>query len=232
MRPEALDTLVRSETPEGILLELRPAGLAARTAAFMVDFLIRLVIFFTVVTVLARARGMGTAAAFTLLFALEWLYPVGFELSAWGGTPGKRMFGLKVVMDSGLPITPAASLTRNLLRAADFLPSLFGAGLACMLLRPDFKRLGDLAAATLVVHRPPKTPLLPATSLAPLPPAIPVSPENQAAVLALAARAPRLTEARLHELAGLAARVSGDAGSGPALTEHVLQVAQWFLGRR
>ena len=88
-----------------------------------------------------------------LFFALEWLYPVAFELSRWGATPGKRVMGLKVVMDSGLPITPAASFTRNLLRVADFLPMLYGFALASMLIRKDFKRLGDIAAATLVVYR-------------------------------------------------------------------------------
>jgi hypothetical protein len=57
-----------------------------------------------------------------------------------------------VVMDSGLPLTPGASVIRNLLRAADFLPFLYAAGAACMLLRADFKRLGDIAAGTLVVY--------------------------------------------------------------------------------
>jgi len=49
-----------------------------------------------------------------------------FELTPWGASPGKRAMGLKVVMDSGLPVTLAASLTRNLLRAADFLPFGYG----------------------------------------------------------------------------------------------------------
>lgn len=229
----ALDTLVHAETPEGILLDLRPAGLAARGAAFLVDFVIRQIIWVTCVTVLLRARGMGIAAAFVLLFALEWLYPVCFELSRWGATPGKLIFRLQVVMDSGLPVTPAASLTRNLLRAADFLPVLYGAAVASMLLRPDFKRLGDLAAATLVVHRAPKPVKPPPSSVRPMAPAIPVAPADQAAVMALAVRAPRLTPARLDELAAIAGRVSGDEGrSGPAVTARVLGVAQWFLGRR
>jgi uncharacterized RDD family membrane protein YckC len=75
-----------------------------------------------------------------------------FELSPWAATPGKRALGLKVVMDDGLPVTPAASLIRNLLRAADFLPFLYAAGLISMLVRADFKRLGDLAAGHVVVH--------------------------------------------------------------------------------
>jgi uncharacterized RDD family membrane protein YckC len=233
VRQEALDTLVWAETPEGILLELRPAGLAIRAAAFLVDLLIRLVLFIALLAALLRLEGLGTAVLLVLVFALEWLYPVPFELSRWGGTPGKRLLGLKVVMDSGLPVTPAASFTRNLLRVADFLPLLYGSGLLSMLLRPDFKRLGDLAAATLVVHRPPPVPKFPASNVPPLAPAIPVSPENQAAVIALAARARRLTPARLNELAALAAAVSGDAGrSGEDVTRRVLGVAQWFLGRR
>ena len=37
-----LDTVVYAETPEGIMIELRPAGLAARFYAFLLDWLIRL----------------------------------------------------------------------------------------------------------------------------------------------------------------------------------------------
>ena len=46
-----LDTVVSAETPEGILLELRPAGLSARFYAFSLDRLIRLMIFYAAVTV-------------------------------------------------------------------------------------------------------------------------------------------------------------------------------------
>ena len=41
------------------------------------------------------------------------------------------------------------------LRAADFLPFLYFAGSLALLLRPDGKRLGDLAAGTLVVYSEP-----------------------------------------------------------------------------
>ena len=44
MAHDVLDTVVAAETPEGILLELRPAGLSARFAAFLLDWLIRLMI--------------------------------------------------------------------------------------------------------------------------------------------------------------------------------------------
>ena len=40
--PDILDTIVAAETPEGILLELRPAGLTARCYAFLLDLLNKL----------------------------------------------------------------------------------------------------------------------------------------------------------------------------------------------
>jgi uncharacterized RDD family membrane protein YckC len=231
--PSILDTLVAAETPEGITLELRPAGLAARFCAFLLDLLIRLAVWYAVLIATAFTGEMGVAAWLILLFALEWFYPVAFELSRSGATPGKRALRLKVVMDNGLPVTPAASLTRNLLRVADFLPLVYGFGVISMLLRPDFKRLGDLAAATLVVYEPRREARAPVHDVLPLAPALPLAPRDQAAVIALAARASRLTVARVDELAALAAPVAGNPGiSGDQLTRRVLAVAKWLLGHR
>lgn len=212
---------------------MRPAGLSARFYALGLDWVIRLTIMYAVAVAAAFIGGIGVAFAFILFFALEWFYPVGFELTASGATPGKRVFGLKVVMDNGLPVTPAASLTRNLLRTADFLPFGFGFAIVSILLRRDCKRLGDIAAATIVVHEPRAVARIDLHEVAPVVPARPMTPRDQAAVVALAARAPRLTGERLDELAALAATVSGDAGhSGPDVTRRVLGVAQWVLGRR
>jgi hypothetical protein len=177
--------------------------------------------------------GLGIGFWLILLFALEWLYPTAFELMRWGATPGKRAFGLRVVMDDGLPITPAASLTRNLLRTADFLPFLYGFAIVAMVTRRDCKRLGDIAAGSLVVYEPSAVSRATFEHVPAIVPARPLSPDDQAAVVALAARAPRLTVERLDELAALAAVVSGDAGrSGRDVTRRVLGVAQWVLGRR
>ena len=215
------------------MIELRPAGVAARFYAFLIDWLIRLSVLYAAGIAAVDMGGIGAAIMLILFFTLEWLYPVAFELSRWGATPGKRALGLKVVMDSGLPITPAASFTRNLLRVADFLPLLYGFALASMLLRKDFKRLGDIAAATLVVYQPQPAPKIVLQDIEPLAPSRVLAPQDQAAVIALAARAPRLTRERLDELAALAAPVSGDTGrSGPEVTRRVLAVAQWLLGKR
>jgi uncharacterized RDD family membrane protein YckC len=233
MAGDVLDTVVAAETPEGILLELRPAGLSARFYAFLLDWLIRLVIAYAAAIAAVFMGGFGMAFWLVLYFLLEWFYPVVFELGRSGATPGKSIVGLKVVMDNGLPVTPAASFTRNLLRVADFLPFMFGAAIVSMLLRRDSKRLGDLAAGTVVVHQPQRPPKLKLDGVAPVTPVVPLKPSDQAAIVALAARAPTLTAERLDELAALASAVSGDAGrDGPNVTRRVLGVAQWAMGKR
>ena len=195
--------------------------------------MIRLAILYAALIVVSFMAGIGIAFWLILLFSLEWLYPVFFELTPAGATPGKRVLHLKVVMDNGLPVTPAASVARNLLRAADFLPFGYGFAIVSVLLRGDSKRLGDLAAGTLVVHQQRPAPRAILGEVPPLRPARPLTPEDGAAVIALAARAPRLTAERLDELAGLAAAVTGDKGrTGPHVTRRVLGVAQWLLGRR
>lgn len=190
---DVLDTVVTAETPEGILLELRPAGLSVRLYAFAIDWVIRVLALYVVAIVARLIGGIGVALWLILLFLLEWLYPVAFELWRSGATPGKRLFNLKVVMDDGLPVTPVASLARNLLRTADFLPMLYGAAIVSVLTRADCKRLGDLAAATLVVHQPRQTPKTVRVAVTPLAPVHSLQPRDQAAVIALAARAPLLT---------------------------------------
>jgi uncharacterized RDD family membrane protein YckC len=230
---EVLDTVVAAETPEGMMLELRPAGLSVRFFAFALDWAIRLGIMYAAAIAAGLLGGIGVAFWLILLFALDWFYPVVCELLPSGATPGKRVFKLRVVMDNGLPITPAASLARNLLRVADFLPFGYGFAIVSMLLRRDCKRLGDIAAATLVIHEPHAVPRIALEGVAPVAPARPLAPADQAAVVALAARAPRLTGERLDELAAMAATVSGDGGhAGPDVTRRVLGVAVWMLGRR
>jgi uncharacterized RDD family membrane protein YckC len=200
------------------------------------DALVRMAVLYVAALVLLATNmfgGVGVALMLIGAFLLEWFYPVAFELSRMGATPGKKIFGLTVLMDTGLPITPAASITRNLLRTADFLPFMYGAGIVSMLLRKDFKRLGDLAAGTCVVYRLERTTRVELGSVAPRPPEIPLDRREQAAIVAFAARLPRLTGERAEELAALAAPVvGGQTGADGDLTQKLLGVAQWLVGKR
>ncbi len=84
-------------------------------------------------------------------FLLLWGYYVAFELLWDGQTPGKRAIGLRVLRDSGHPLGFLDSLIRNLLRLVDFLPLYYGIGVLTMLIDARWRRLGDLAAGTIVV---------------------------------------------------------------------------------
>jgi uncharacterized RDD family membrane protein YckC len=228
-----LDTVFRAETPEGISLALKPAGMVARSEAYLLDFALRMGLMMVVLTIGGMAGGLGPALMMISYFLVEWFYPVLFELLPGGATPGKRALGLQVVMDTGLPVTPAASLIRNLLRAADFLPFMYATGLAAMLCRSDFRRLGDLAAGTLVVHAAPVKLHGAVPDAAPQPAARPLDEREQAAVVAWAGRAASLTPARLEELAVLAQSIvpAGAAGAGTTASQRLMGVAQAILGR-
>ena len=99
-----LDNTHRVETPEGIDLLLRPAGLVPRALAFTLDLLIRgaILALLGVGFALLGKFGMGVGAL--LLFLVQWWYMVLFEVLNQGRTPGKYWLGLKVVHDDGTPI--------------------------------------------------------------------------------------------------------------------------------
>ena len=226
-----LDTVFAVETPEGITLALRPAGLVARGLAYAIDLAIRMAIFTAVLIASQLVGKVGWALVLLVYFALEWFYPVVFELTRAAATPGQRSLGLRVVMDSGLPVTPAASITRNLLRAADFMPMFYGAAVLSMLWRRDSKRLGDLAAGTLVVFADSVSLHGKLPSAAPLAPARQLSAPEQVAIMAWAGRANRLTPERFDELAAIATPVLA-AGAAGTPSERLLGVAHWLLGHR
>ena len=156
-----LDTAREVPTPEGIELSLRLAGPVSRSLAWLIDFVVRVVAMAALSTALSLLGKFGIGLLLILWFALEWLYPTVFEVWFDGATPGKRSLGLIVLHDDGTPVRLPASLTRNLLRAVDFFPILYGFGLVTMLLNRDFKRIGDIAAGTVVVYRGLKTPMFP-----------------------------------------------------------------------
>lgn len=196
-----LDTLRSVPTPEGFELTLRLAGPVPRALAFVIDLMIRLAVYGALAMVLAQLKSAGMGILLILAFLLEWFYPVVCEVWWNGATPGKRAFGMAVLNDNGTPVTFGASVTRNLLRAVDFLPFLYAFGLIAMLLNRDFKRLGDLAAGTIVFYRdkPAGRGVLPQAR--PVVPAVALTLAEKRAVLDFAERYATLTEARANELA-------------------------------
>ena len=147
------------ETPEQIDISLQKAGIGSRFYAALLDTLLLTLILFIgfylnrrFISELGDVLGTWLGAlGGILVFALFWGYYMVFEVTTNGQSPGKRALGLRVIKDGGYPISFTDSAIRNLVRVVDFLPFFYGAGLLAMLLNSNWKRLGDLAAGTLVV---------------------------------------------------------------------------------
>lgn len=88
-------------------------------------------------------------------FAIYWGYFAFFEIVWKGQTPGKRVAGIRVIKESGRPINAFEAIGRNLMRAVDVMPGIYGVGLVCMMLNKQSRRLGDFVAGTVVVHEKP-----------------------------------------------------------------------------
>jgi uncharacterized RDD family membrane protein YckC len=203
-----------------------------RALAWAVDLGIRLAIVFAVMSIAAQFGRAGWGIVLLAAFFVEWLLPAWFE-AVWGGqTPGKRLFGLAVLNDDGTPLRWPGALTRNLLRAVDFLPFMYGIGLAAMLLNRDFKRLGDLAAGTVVVYQGEKAHLerkIP--QAAPIAPPLTLDLEEQRALLELAERSASLTRERFEELAELPRPLIGRLEREQAAA-RLLGMANYLAGRQ
>jgi uncharacterized RDD family membrane protein YckC len=225
-----LDTTRRVATPEGIELTLRLAGPVPRALAWTVDLLLRIAVVLVVLMVAAPLGHTGTGIALITAFFVEWLLPAWFETSWNGQTPGKRAFGIAVLNDDGTPLRWPAALTRNLLRAVDFLPLAYGIGLVAMLCSRDFKRLGDLAAGTVVVYVAEKPAARVFPEAPPVAPPFALSLEEQRAVLELAERASTLTRERLEELAELPAPLVGNL-DGNRAAARLIGMANFIAGR-
>lgn len=225
----AIDTERVFETPEGVDLSLRLAGPAPRAQAWFVDFLLRLAVYIALIFILPKFGNFGLALYLISLFAMEWLYPVVFELAWDGSTPGKRWLGLRVVMDNGTPITGSASLLRNLLRVVDFAPFMYGFGLLAMLFNRDFKRWGDMAAGTIVVYFKSPTRTIPLLPYDAREPPFDSAPEEQQAIVRFAECQSRLSSERKIELAEIMSPLL--ECKGDAAVAQMCQYARWFVGR-
>jgi uncharacterized RDD family membrane protein YckC len=158
------------ETPEQTSIEFPLAGIGSRFLAILIDSLIQGAAIFALVLIFV-ALGFGlsdvglnrsstvdiwlVAILIFAYFVLMYGYFILFE-SIWNGqTPGKRLTHIRVIKDSGQPITAIDAVARNLLRIVDQLPFAYGVGVLCAWISPQSKRLGDYVAGTVVVHEKP-----------------------------------------------------------------------------
>ena len=164
----SFDQQVDVETPEQVVLSYTLAGVGARAAAAIVDFLVISFIiaaFLSAISLLPKFGSPGpkpsaeqsttwVIAIFILvIFGLEWGYYVLFEALWDGQTPGKRLLHIRVVQDGGYSVSFGASAIRNIARIIDGQPGLvYGVGVIAAALNKSGKRLGDMMAGTFVVQ--------------------------------------------------------------------------------
>jgi uncharacterized RDD family membrane protein YckC len=156
------DEMLSIDTPENVAFGYTVAGIGSRFLAALVDTTLIVIIELIVVGASAYALnaaqlmselGAWASAIFSLLaFLLFWGYYIFFEMLWNGQSPGKRWAGLRVIRTDGTPVTLAETVIRNLVRLVDFLPFGYGVGVVTMFVNDQSRRLGDLAAGSLVVH--------------------------------------------------------------------------------
>jgi uncharacterized membrane protein SpoIIM required for sporulation/uncharacterized RDD family membrane protein YckC len=164
----SLERRVQIETPEQTILSYTIAGVGSRTAAALIDlitlFVAELGLLFLIIQIgsvvgshISGAQKFSGAWAYAVgglaSFALMWGYYVFFEAIWDGQTPGKRWLNIRVVQDGGYSVSFGASAVRNLVRFVDQQPGfLYAVGLVSITVSKSGKRLGDIAAGTIVVH--------------------------------------------------------------------------------
>jgi uncharacterized RDD family membrane protein YckC len=146
-------------TGEAVALDIRVARLGSRAVAVLIDAAVQFALVLALIWLLTVTEpSLDDAAAAALILALYILvflgYPVAME-SLWGGrTLGKAAMGLRVVRDDGGPIRFRHALVRGLVGVFAERPGLTAgiAAIVCSLVSSRSKRLGDLAAGTVVIQ--------------------------------------------------------------------------------
>ena len=159
--------VLRVETPESVAFDYRLAGLASRGFALMLDAVIitgiglgeALVAWGTWALLGSISKALQAASEAWLVagllivfFATAYGYFLIGEVRGQGQTWGKRWMGLRVVRDDGSRVRFGDSVIRNLIRLVDFLPGNFTVGMVSIMVTRQHKRLGDMAAGTVVVR--------------------------------------------------------------------------------
>lgn len=157
-------------TPENVTFEFELAGIGARALAWLIDVMVMGAILLAaaqIVTPLSNALGgFANAIFFVIVFAVQWWYGAILEWW-WGGqTVGKRLVGLRALSERGVRLSFVQAVIRNLVRIVDLLPGLYLVGGTAALVDTHRRRLGDLAAGTIVVRErqtPAPTAVVPAS---------------------------------------------------------------------
>jgi len=144
-------------TGEAVVLDLHPAAFLSRALAYLLDFVVLVVLQVAVVMTLtwllasvdnALGGAIFLGTELMLLFGL----PITVETLSRGRSLGKWAAGLRVVRVDGGPIRFRQAMVRGLMLLIDIYGSSGSVALVSSLLNARGQRLGDLVAGTYVVR--------------------------------------------------------------------------------
>jgi uncharacterized RDD family membrane protein YckC len=215
------------DTPEGVPLELTLAGVGSRFTSALVDYVFQAIILVALALVIIYGVGLApranavAPALWTLgFFFVFWGYDVAFEVLNAGRTPGKALNGIRVVRESGAPVTFGPSAVRNVIRIIDILPGTYLVGMTSIFVTRRNQRIGDLAAGTLVIRErrnlPPELLISPSVQAPAWDTSAIDSQELDAVVAFLSRRGDLAASARVQIAAELAGRLRPKIGGAIA----------------
>lgn len=165
-----MDRSVSVRTPESIAFSYELAGLGSRFLALAIDVTIQTLIVVGILWAIAAAAGSGgsirphapvssraaaslaIAIVVAVLFLIYFGYFIFFEAFWNGQTPGKKALHIRVVRDGGFAADFGSCAIRNLVRVGEVALACYAVSAIVSLCSPENKRLGDLAAGTIVVR--------------------------------------------------------------------------------
>jgi uncharacterized RDD family membrane protein YckC len=150
-------------TPENVYIDFELAGLGSRFLAFLIDFIIQCLEIILILIIIYSSdfsfsydeeiNSYITALGIVVVFLVYNGYFIFWEMLMNGQSPGKRLLNLMVIKETGEAITFFDSALRNIIRVIDFLPSFYLVGSVIMVFNRNYKRMGDMAANTIVVKK-------------------------------------------------------------------------------
>lgn len=157
-------------TGESVVFSYELAGLGSRFYAVVIDLAIQIAVVIVALLLLgwigsgakptaaappalskiasAVVIGFVSVAGFVLFFG----YFIIFEWRYGGRTPGKRLMRIRVVRDGGFPLDFTSAVVRNVVRILEVALGFYIVSAIATLTSPANRRLGDMAAGTIVVR--------------------------------------------------------------------------------
>ncbi|MFJ5596264.1 RDD family protein [Streptomyces noursei] len=144
-------------TGEAVVLGLRPARLASRGLAVVVDLAVAwgtyLVVTLVMVATASSLDGAVLAAIQVATFVLVQVgIPIAVETLSHGRSLGKLICGLRVVREDGGPIRFRHALVRGAMGAVEIVMTMGVLASIASMVSARGRRLGDVFAGTLVVR--------------------------------------------------------------------------------